>query len=320
MPLCTSIDKSAFASCGLQTASFPACTTIGDNAFRNCTNLLSFDGSVCSTIGTSAFYYCTSLSFVSLPICSTVASYAFCQCRNLISINMPTCTNISYAAFSWCYALPSISLSNCTSVGTYAFYMCSELSYVNLQNCTSIGTYAFHMCSKLNNVILSPSYTIIAGGTFRQCSALSSFDFTYITSIGTYAFEQCNFNFLVFSNISNSKFFDTYTFGSNFNLSYVFLNNTLSSGSVNIFNTFIYCSKLLSLYLLGSQSYYNGYNSTFLSGTPISNNTTYTGGVYGSIFVPASMYSVYISALGWSQYASRIVSLTDSEISALSFI
>ena len=52
----------------------------------------------------------------------------------------------------------------------------------------------------------------------------------------------------------------------------------------------------------------NGGTSTFTS-TPIAGYTTSTGGVYGSIFVPASLYDRYISATNWVTYSSRFVSV-----------
>ena len=96
--------------------------------------------------------------------------------------------------------------------------------------------------------------------------------------------------------------------------SYVFYNcadlTTISFPSVTIIGSsaFQYCSKLTSLYLLGSQvatlTNINAFGST-----PISNYTTETGGAYGSIFVPASLYDSYKTASKWSTYSSRLVSM-----------
>ena len=43
--------------------------------------------------------------------------------------------------------------------------------------------------------------------------------------------------------------------------------------------------------------------------TPISNYTSSTGGVYGSIYVPASLYNDYVTDTNWSAYSARIVSV-----------
>ena len=68
------------------------------------------------------------------------------------------------------------------------------------------------------------------------------------------------------------------------------------------------CYNLLSLYLNVS-SIPSLQNINVFSSTPISNYTTSTGGVYGSIFVPTSLYSSFISATNWANYSSRIVSM-----------
>ena len=81
-------------------------------------------------------------------------------------------------------------------------------------------------------------------------------------------------------------------------------------------SAFNHCHNLLSLYLLGS-SIPTLSNINAFGNTPISTYTTSTGGVYGSIFVPESLYSNYIAATRWSTYSARIVSLTDAQIVAL---
>ena len=54
--------------------------------------------------------------------------------------------------------------------------------------------------------------------------------------------------------------------------------------------------------------------STIFASSPISNYTTSTGGVQGSIFVPESLYSAYVESNNWSVYADRFVSLTDDQV------
>ena len=68
---------------------------------------------------------------------------------------------------------------------------------------------------------------------------------------------------------------------------------------------FYCCYNLLSLYLL-STSYVSLSRDPFYE-TPISDNTTSTGGVYGSIYVPASMIETYKTMAYWSRYSSRFV-------------
>ena len=60
-------------------------------------------------------------------------------------------------------------------------------------------------------------------------------------------------------------------------------------------NAFRGCYTLLSLYLSGSEVCFLR-NSNAFSGTPIAGYTESTSGVYGSIYVPASLYSSYIAS------------------------
>lgn len=166
-----------------------------------------------------------------------------------------------------------------SKVGNYAFTDCSTLTSVNLSLATTIGDYAFQNCSTLTSVNLS-SATTIGDYAFRLCSALPSIDLPLVTTIGSNAFKSC------------------YSLTS-VNLP---LATTMESW------TFAYCYNLLSLYLTNSVICTllstNAFNST-----PISNYTTSTSGVYGSIYVPASLYSDYIAATNWAVYSSRFVSI-----------
>jgi hypothetical protein len=91
---------------------------------------------------------------------------------------------------------------------------------------------------------------------------------------------------------------------------------SVGSFASGVFNS---CFNLLSLYILTSAVPTLGASSTFVS-TPISNYTTSTGGVHGSIYVKASLLASFKAATRWSAYSARMVGLTDAEIASLSFI
>ena len=75
---------------------------------------------------------------------------------------------------------------------------------------------------------------------------------------------------------------------------------------------FMRCYNLLSLYLLGS-SVVSVANINVFSSTPMSNYTTSTGGVYGKIYVPSSLYNSYITAATWRTISARIVSVSQNK-------
>jgi len=65
---------------------------------------------------------------------------------------------------------------------------------------------------------------------------------------------------------------------------------------------------LLSLYILLSSVCVLAKSNAFNS-TPIAGYTTNTEGVYGSIYVPASLLSDYKAANNWSYFSSRFVGI-----------
>ena len=184
----------------------------------------------------------------------------------------------AYAFYSYS-ALTSISLSQAISIGDNAFYRCGALTSVSLSKATSIGSYAFAYCSALTSISL-PQATSIGNHAFYSCLRLASINLPQATSIGSNAFTSC------------------------ISLASVSLPKATLIGS----SAFRTCYHLLSLYLTGS-SIVSLASTTAFTSTPISTYTTSTGGVYGSIFVPASLYNSYKTAKNWSVYSSRFVSV-----------
>ena len=81
-------------------------------------------------------------------------------------------------------------------------------------------------------------------------------------------------------------------------------------------NAFVKCYRLLSAYFLNSTIPSLPYSNIF-SSTPIGRYTTHTDGIYGSIFVRASMLEEFKSATNWTYFSNRMVGLTDEEIADL---
>ena len=213
-----------------------------------------------------------------------IGSYAFAYCSNLGTASFPSCTTIDANAFAYCSNLSTVSFPVCTTIGTGAFAYCSSLGTASFPVCTTISTGAFSYCYNLSAVSF-PSCIKISGNAFAFCSNLSTASFPSCTMIGTGAFSRCS------------------------NLGTV----SLPVCTMIDANAFAYCYNLFSLYLLGSSLASLANKNAFLS-TPIS---TSTDGVYGSIFVPASLYNSYISATNWSYYQARIVGLTDEQMDSI---
>ena len=274
------IGSYTFAYCSsLTTVSFPACVTICNNAFYSCSNLTTTSFSSCISIYSSAFHGCHTLTTISFPVCRTIGLYAFGYCSSLTIANFPSCTIISGSAFTNCINLTTINFPVCTSIGYSAFYYCSKITIASFPSCTTISTSAFAYCSSLTTISF-PVCRTIGSNAFYACYSLTTISFPSCTTIYSQAFGHCGD--LTTASFPSCMTISTYAF--------------------------IYCYNFLSLYLLGS-SIPTLVNVNAFSSTPISNYTTSTGGVYGSIYVPASLYNDYLTATNWSLYSARIVSV-----------
>ena len=149
-------------------------TSIGTNAFNNCTGLTSLNiGAGVTSIGTSAFQSCSGLTAITIPASVTsIGSYTFNGCSGLTSLTIG---------------------AGVTSIGTYAFQSCTGLTAITIPaKVTSIGASAFSGCSGLTSFTIPAAVTSIADYTFNGCSGLTSLTIgAGVTSIGTYAFQSC---------------------------------------------------------------------------------------------------------------------------------
>ena len=172
-------------------------TSIGNDAFSNCSGLISITipNSVTS-IGESVFYYCTSLTTITIPNSITsIGEAAFGNCIRLTSITIPeSVTSIGNYAFSGCTSLTSITIpDNVTSIGECAFSYCTSLTNITIpDSVTSIGSAAFYKCSSLTNITIPNSVTSIGNKAFSDCTSLTNITIPdSVTSIGNKAFYNC---------------------------------------------------------------------------------------------------------------------------------
>lgn len=188
--------------------------------------------------------------------------------------------------------MTSVTFPQCTNIGYSVFYGCSNLESAFFPECVNIGMGAFQSLYALTDISF-PKCISIGQSAFQACSALTSVKFPQCASINVSAFTACQ-------SLTSAMF-------------------SHSSASARILSyAFRLCYNLLSLYLFGSVIYVLSALNAFQN-TPIYSTTTSTGGIYGSIFVPESLYSTYISATNWATLSSRFVSLTNAEIEALNF-
>ena len=182
-------------------------TSIGDEAFKECTGLTSISiPSSVTNIGGWAFEGCTGLASINLPVSvTTIGDDAFWCCTGLTSINIPSSvTAIGHGAFSGCTGLTSVSIpASVTTIGNYAFAGCEGLAsikveagniaYDSRENCNAIiETASNTLVAGCMNTTIPNSVTAIGDGAFEGCTGLTSIDIpSSVTSIGGTAFYGC---------------------------------------------------------------------------------------------------------------------------------
>ena len=206
----TSIGDEAFDDCTSLTSVVigNSVTSIGHWAFESCSSLTSVViGNSVTSIGDWAFESCSSLTSVVIGNSVTsIGSSAFESCSSLTSVEIPnSVTIIGRNAFSYCDGLISVEIGNSvTSIGENAFNGCFSLTSVEIPNSvTSIGESAFESCSSLTSIVVAednPIYdsrdncnAIIETQTNTLIAGCSKTTIpTSVTSIGDYAFFGCD--------------------------------------------------------------------------------------------------------------------------------
>lgn len=171
-------------------------TSIGDNAFRECTGLtdIKISNSVTS-IGNHAFYGCSGLTSIKIPNSVTsIGRHAFYGCVGLTSIEVPnSVTTIGVGAFGLCKLLESKLLIYDNGTKCYGWIGKEKSTVIEIpESVTSIDNWAFNRCVGLRSVKIPNRVTSIGVGTFRQCINLTSIEIpNSVISIGHKAFEEC---------------------------------------------------------------------------------------------------------------------------------
>jgi sorbitol-specific phosphotransferase system component IIA len=207
-------------------------TSIGAEAFKNCTGLTSVTiGNSVTTIGEDAFSSCTGLTLVTIGnSVTTIGNRAFAQCTSLQEFTVDSNNecfatdsagalyNKDFTLLVACpagktyfdipesvivigpYAFSGGSLTSVTipdsvtAIGKGAFYSCEGLTTVTIpDSVTAIGASAFSSCKGLTTVTIGNSVIDIEFGAFWGCSSLTTVTIpNSVIVIDYYAFYGCS--------------------------------------------------------------------------------------------------------------------------------
>ena len=196
----TEVVKYAFTNCNLPEGvvfPFSNLKTIGNDAFRGCTNLpATINMQDIEEIGSSAFESNTNIQSLSLGSkLTTIGSQAFVNCSNLTSLTIAdgALTEIGVRAFQSCNIGTFNMPRSITIIGSSAFYNNENLTIPNNlpEGLLEIGSYAFYNCKKLNVTIPSTVKTL-GQGAFSGCESLTEVTIPAgVTSLGMSTFYGC---------------------------------------------------------------------------------------------------------------------------------
>ena len=119
-----------------------------------------------TSVGTQAFYNCSSLPSATLSEALTIGESAFAYCLKLTGVTAPNVTKVEAYTYQGCTKLTSVSyLGQVTSVGNSAFYDCRGLTSVDLPVAGTIGNRVFDDCAGLTTVKFGYPNAMVSWGS-----------------------------------------------------------------------------------------------------------------------------------------------------------
>lgn len=328
--------------------------SFGKFCFDSCRSLAYANLSSLTFFGATQapFRYCWSLSTINMPYSVAFAegaSYVFASC-GIVSVDhyfsmskMSTYAAKGVGFFDGCPSLQKLHIDGMSRINSYFARYCAQLSDIYFPSVVAFnGNSAFYGCTSLTKLTNEefPLLTTVSNTAFYNCynisivslSALNIYPLNTATATA-HPFASCSGILEV--SIPNSQYplgykttvkyssVQKYTYGggSEINLysSYftacnklhtVVIRNGLSYIAASAFYN---CTMFESLYLVNSSmtTITALSNTNAFNGTPMSGSDVFP---FGYIYVPESLYSLYIAATNWAAYSAHIAALDAEEI------
>lgn len=197
-----SVGEYAFRGCTqLESMDFPNVKVIGDGAFYGL-NMTNVCFPKVTSVGGYAFCYCNYLASVDFPLATSIGDYAFYKklsytdkgTQNVMSVNFPIAETIGKYAFAddtnsqYSYLVETAHFPKVKTVGDYAFYKNGRLKSAYFPEATQIGQSAFGSNQgfmKLTKAFF-PKLTTIGFNPFYMCAYLKTLDLGLVSSLGSW--------------------------------------------------------------------------------------------------------------------------------------
>lgn len=227
------IPNSAFSYSALSSLEVDYLTSIGQNAFTECTALTFIRINYLMNMPDGVFKGCLSLDNVEIKGINNIAKGAFSTCTNLRSISFPAAIYVYSNAFENCVSLEEINLPKAKTVYSNAFSGCLSLRTLSLPEFKTFESSLYEETApeiefprnlsvfsapKMERTVMNmfmntpdiylinlPNVQDIAPYTFRRCKSLFLLVLTNTKQIGEKAFDEANILFIDAQNLVSTE-------------------------------------------------------------------------------------------------------------------
>ena len=323
----------AFVNCwGLTTMTIPDNTTVIEpGAFSSCGNLEKFEGWCASKDGRCLVIDDVLVAFAPAGLSTyttpsgvvTIGANVFRHCSSLNEIFISDGVKIIGSEAFYGSRLHTVVMPNSVLyIRDGAFQDCSELRYIELPtNLQEISYQAFRNCDSLNEITIPDSVNTFGHGMFADCDNLEHINSQYSSEDGRSLIFHGDLIAVAWGGISSYTLPDEveviegYCFAYS-TLTEINLNDNLTAIRYGAFDNSQISTITLpaSLSFIGYEAFIGCYNLTSFYCQAIE-PPYIDGSLFGweapkcTIYVPLESLDRYLSAEGWSDYASMIAGI-----------